>query len=604
MGGICGVVDFRAGALVERASIERMCALIAHRGPEQGVHVEGGVGLGARRLPITDLVTGQQPLSNEDGTVWVTFNGEIYNHEELRPPLEARGHRFQTKTDTEVIPHLYEEHGLDFVQHLDGNWALGLWDERRRRLVLTRDRMGRRHLMWSFKDGVARFASETKAILSDPAVSRDLDPRSIVDIVQYGIVIEDRTMFREISALRPSQMLVFEDGRLVSDGLYWDYYDVAPFEGTFEDGIDAFEDVFAAAVRSRLGGDVPYGVLQSGGIDSSLIASFVAGEGVPLRTYTISTGGIDDETDAATAVARHVGAEHTLIPLSKADPVEIAPKIPWMTDGPFMNDGLIANLLLARSIGSEVTVAITGDGGDHTFAGTWVHLGDAMAQRVPRPLAPVGAWVTDAGHALTRNRTARRLSKGFHGARIPQRSRWLAMRQHDMPGRHPGSARDRRLARERLRPGRGGARLLRPLHGARPPEPRHLRRDPLGPAAERHAEGRPRVRLRRHGGALALLRPARGRVRVEPFRPSGRSRAARSSSSAARSRGAAFRRRSRRSPRPGFRRRCATGCAARSASGSAACSPPTRSPRAASSIPRARRRCSSVTAPAAATTRT
>ncbi len=438
MGGIAGIVDFRPGAIVERESIERMCSLIEHRGRTTGIHVREAAGLGHRRLAITDLETGKQPLSNEDGTVWVTFNGEIYNFRALRAELEGRGHRFVTQTDTEVIPHLYEEHGIDFVHALQGNWAIGLWDERRRRLVLTRDRIGRRPLAWSLKDGVVRFASEVKAILADPAMSREIDQSALIDIIRFGTTVESRTMFRDVSVVKPSHRLVFEDGRLVADDLYWDCNDVPLFEGGFEEAIDGFTEVLAAATAARIGGDVPYGLLQSGGIDSSLLASFIAEQAPGLRTYTVATGGVDDETDAATAVARHVGAEHTVIPLSDVDPVEVAPKIPWMLDEPFMNDGLIGNLLLSRSLADEVTVAITGDGGDHAFSGTWVHMGDALAEKVPRPLAPVGALAADAVHGLTRNRTARRLSKGFHGARVPQRSRWLVMRQHDMPIRHAG----------------------------------------------------------------------------------------------------------------------------------------------------------------------
>ena len=320
MGGIAGVVDFRPGARVERETVERMCSLIAHRGPGRGHPRRRAPGSAHRRLAITDLVTGQQPLSNEDGTVWVTFNGEIYNFRRSAPALEARGHRFQTQTDTEVIPHLYEEHGIDFVHALEGNWAIGLWDERRRRLVLTRDRMGRRPLVWSLKDGVVRFASEAKAILADPAVSREIDQSALIDVIRFGTTVEARTMFRDVSAVKPSHRLVFEDGRLVSDDLYWDCNDVARVEGGFEEAIDGFTDVLAAATTARIGGDVPYGLLQSGGIDSSLLASFIAEQAPGLKTYTVATGGVDDETDAATAVARHVGAEHTVIPLANIDP--------------------------------------------------------------------------------------------------------------------------------------------------------------------------------------------------------------------------------------------------------------------------------------------
>ena len=181
---------------------------------------------------------------------------------------------------------------------------------------------------------------------------------------------------------------------------------------------------------------MPYGLLLSGGIDSSLIASFVAEHEPNLKTFTIATGDRDDETEAAGLVARHVGTNHTVVPLSDADPLAIAARVPWMVDQPFWNDAAIANHLIARSVAGEITIAITGDGGDHAFSGTLRQLGDSLAASVPRPLAAVGALAADAGHSVTRSRTARRISKGLHAARIPERRRWLSMREHDLPVRH------------------------------------------------------------------------------------------------------------------------------------------------------------------------
>ncbi len=437
MCGICGIVDFRPGAVVERETILAMCALLAHRGPNhEGVRIHDGAGLGHRRLTLTDLVTGQQPLSNEDGTVWVVFNGEIYNYKEQRVRLEALGHRFSTQSDTEVIAHLYEEHGAAFTAELEGNWAIGLWDETRRRLILTRDRLGKKPLVWMLKDSVVRFASEAKAILADPSVSRELDQHGLLDVIWFGNVVEDRTMFRDLRMLLPATTLVFEDGRLVSEEAYWDCNDVPVFEGEFEDAIASFSEVFSDVTRQRLMGDVPYGLLLSGGIDSALIASFIADHEPDLKTFTIATGDSDDETEAAGLVARHVGTTHTVIPLSDADPLAIAAQVPWMVDQPFWNDAAIANHLVARSVADEITAAITGDGGDHAFSGTLRQLGDSLAGSVPRPLAAVGAAAADLGHSVTRSRKARRLSKGFHAARIPERRRWLSMREYDLPIRH------------------------------------------------------------------------------------------------------------------------------------------------------------------------
>jgi asparagine synthase (glutamine-hydrolysing) len=440
MCGLAGIVDFRDGARVERETIERMCALVAHRGPDhEGIRVEGGCGLGHRRLTITDLVTGQQPLGNEDGTVSVVFNGEIYNYRELRRELEAKGHRFETQTDTEVIPHLYEEHGPDFVQRLHGGWAIALWDEPRGRLLLTRDRLGKKPLVWSLEGGVLRFSSEPKGILGDPAASREPDPAAILDVIHFGCVVEERTMFRGISSVPPATTLVFEDGALVSEERYWDFADVPRHEGDEEDAIERLSAALSEATRERLLGDVPYGLLLSGGVDSSLVASFICEHEPGLAAYAMGTGDRDDETAAATAVARHVGADLTVVPLASVDPVEVGAQIPWLFDQPIYNDAVFANYALAESIAGTLVVGINGDGGDIAFSGTLRHLGDAFGRRVaraPGPLVAAGVAAADAGVRVTTSRRLRRVSKGLHAAQADDRRRWVSIRKHDLPIRH------------------------------------------------------------------------------------------------------------------------------------------------------------------------
>jgi asparagine synthase (glutamine-hydrolysing) len=439
MCGIAGVADF-SGAPVERDAIERMCAQIAVRGPDDaGVFLGPGIGLGHRRLAITDLVTGRQPLGNEDGTVQVVLNGEVYNYQALRAELEARGHRFATATDTEVIVHLYEELGPQYVRRLEGTWAIGLWDAERRRLVLSRDRLGKRPLVWHASGGVVRFASEPKALLADPAVPRDVSEQALRDVIWHGHVVEDRTMWSAIQTVKPATTLVFEDGRLVSAEEHWDFAEVEPFAGSLEDGIAAFTDVFAEVTHERLMGDASHGLLLSGGIDSALVASFVAEREPGVHAYTIARGGSDDESEEAAAIARHVGAEHHVVPIAADDPAEIAARIPWIFDQPFYNDAAIANTLLARAMGGQVTVAITGDGGDNTFGGAWRHIGDSGARslaRAPRSVVAASAAAGEAGQRLTSSRIARRVSKGLRAAQVEDRRRWLSIRQHDLPVRH------------------------------------------------------------------------------------------------------------------------------------------------------------------------
>jgi asparagine synthase (glutamine-hydrolysing) len=438
MCGIAGIVDFRARPEINPRTLRRMCALLAHRGPDdEGILVCGRAGLAHRRLSITDLVTGGQPLANEDGSVWVVFNGEITNYRALRTDLERRGHRFASRTDTEVIPHLYEELGLDFVSRLEGNWAIGLWDSKHERLVLTRDRVGKKPLVWSEHGGIVRFASEAKALFADSALTRSVDPRGLLDVLTYGYVTEEHTMFEGVSMLRPATLAVFERGRKVTERRYWDVADAPPFAGTVEEALEDFTALFSQVTGERLLGDVPYGLLLSGGIDSSLVGSFIVEHEPDLRTYTIARRDRDDETAAAALAARSLGTRHTVVELAAADPAEVAARIPWMFDQPFFNDATIANMLVSSSVSREITVAITGDGGDHAFSGTLRHLGDELARtiaRAPQPLVAAGLGITGVGERLVGPcRPLRRAGLLMKASQVDPRSRWLTLHQQQLP---------------------------------------------------------------------------------------------------------------------------------------------------------------------------
>ena len=258
---------------------------------------------------------------------------------------------------------------------------------------------------------------------------------------------------------------------------------------------------------------MPYGLLLSGGIDSSLIASFVAEHEPNLKTFTIATGDRDDETEAAGLVARHVGTNHTVVPLSDADPLAIAARVPWMVDQPFWNDAAIANYLIARSVAGEITIAITGDGGDHAFSGTLRQLGDSLAASVPRPLAAVGGWPGRGTIRSTRNRTVRRISKGLARRADPRAAPLAPMREHDLPVRHRDLLETPAWRTNGSHPESAALAYYDRCDLARPPEPDALRRDALGPAAERPAEGRSHVHVRLDRRALPVPRPARGRAR-------------------------------------------------------------------------------------------
>jgi asparagine synthase (glutamine-hydrolysing) len=441
MCGICGIVDFRHKPAISRDTVLRMCGLVRHRGADEGSYFSARAGLGHRRLKLTDLVTGQQPLPNEDRSVWVVFNGEIYNYASLRTRLEALGHVFETQTDTEVIPHLYEEYGDDFVSHMEGNWAIALWDERRERLVLTRDRIGKRPLLWMCTGGIARFASEAKALFADLSVPREVDPHGMMDVIHNGHVTEGNTMFRGVSMVLPGTLLVIEHGEVTSEDTYWDFSDQQPYAGSLEDAREEFSEILSDVTRQRLIGDVPYGLLLSSGIDSTLVASFIVEHAPSLKTYTVARGGRDDEVEGAGLMARHIGSDHHVLDLADADIPFITGRIPWMFDQPFFNDATIANYLVAQSISGDLTVAITGDGGDSGFSGTTRHLGDAVASRVQRAApgvavrAGVGA-LRAAGRAVGNREVVRKAGLVMDAAQIDQDRRWLALNQQNLPIRH------------------------------------------------------------------------------------------------------------------------------------------------------------------------
>ena len=290
-----------------------MCQSIVHRGPDdEGMYVKGNVGLGMRRLSIIDLAGGHQPIHNEDKTVWVVFNGEIYNFPELRSGLKQRGHRFYTDTDTEVIAHLYEDLGADLVSKLRGMFALAIYDERRHRLLLARDRLGKKPLHYAFSDGRLLFGSEIKAILAAAPELAAVDPKAILEYLYFGYIPDPQTVFRGILKLPPGHLLEFENGQY-RVRCYWDL----PAFGTYEpkseqECLEEMEQRLDEAVRIRLIADVPLGAMLSGGTDSSIVVALMArASSRPVKTFSIGfPHGDFDEAKYARQVAKKFGTEH------------------------------------------------------------------------------------------------------------------------------------------------------------------------------------------------------------------------------------------------------------------------------------------------------
>jgi asparagine synthase (glutamine-hydrolysing) len=352
--------------------------------PDDG-SVDGrpGAVLGHRRLSIIDLGGGHQPMSNEDGTVWIVFNGEAYNYRELRPGLEARGHRFRTVCDTETILHLYEDYGPDCVRHLRGMFAFAIWDERRGRLLLARDRLGQKPLVYRQDGGRLYFASELKALLQVPGAPREIDPVAIDDYLLYQYVPHPACMLKGYRKLPPGHYAVFEDGRLRVER-YWQ----PPYEpGSSTDAEDAeryrgcetwsrdrwsgeLRRVMTASVRLRMRSDVPFGAFLSGGIDSSIVAGLMQQEaGQPVHTFSIGFPVKQfDERHYAREAAAKIGSRHHEY-MVEPDALDMLQRLIWHYDEPFADSSAIPMMYLSRVTRQEVTVALSGDGGDELFAG-------------------------------------------------------------------------------------------------------------------------------------------------------------------------------------------------------------------------------------------
>jgi asparagine synthase (glutamine-hydrolysing) len=373
MCGIAGFVTRERDARNEqerRALVQQMCDVIRHRGPDdQGEFVGDGAALGMRRLSIIDLAGGHQPIRNENCTVWIVFNGEIYNYRELRADLVARGHSFYTDTDTETIVHAYEEWGEGGFLRLRGMFAIALWDRHTRTLLLARDRLGIKPLHYAVHDGGLAFGSEIKSILASGAVARSLDPAALEHYLSFLYTPPDTSMFSGIRKLPPGHLLRWTDGR-TSVQRYWALPPDESFTGTLDEAAERLTTVLADAVRSHLVSDVPIGALLSGGIDSSLVVGLMA-RASPQAIKTFSIGFDEpafDELDAARVVARHFGTDHHEL-VVRPDAMQIVDRLVEHFDEPFGDSSAIPTWYVSQMARRHVTVVLSGDGGDELFGG-------------------------------------------------------------------------------------------------------------------------------------------------------------------------------------------------------------------------------------------
>lgn len=382
MCGILGFINLDRNQRADEPVARRMAEAIVHRGPDdEGFYFKDNVALGMRRLSIIDLATGHQPISNEDDSVWVVFNGEIYNFLELRERLIARGHQFRTHSDTEVVVHLYEDHGDDLVEHLNGMFAFALWDERRQRLLVARDRMGEKPLYFTETAGSFIFASELKSLVEHPSVERRVNLLALRKYLQYEFVPSPHTMIEGVHKLRPAHRLIFEKGEWRTERYWRLSYEGERLRIGEEEAVEETRRRLREAVRLRLVSDVPLGVLLSGGIDSSSVAALAceAAEG-RVKTFSIAFDEKSfDESSYARLVANHLGTEHYERRFTEREMLDIVPEIPRLLDEPLGDGSLIPTFLLSRFTRERVTVALGGDGGDELFAGYPTYAAHRMA---------------------------------------------------------------------------------------------------------------------------------------------------------------------------------------------------------------------------------
>lgn len=382
MCGIAGILR-RQLTPVDQETVRRMATVLVHRGPDgEGFHFGESIGLAHRRLSIIDLEGGKQPLCNEDGTIWVTFNGEIYNYVELRQQLVQKGHQFKTSSDTEVIVHLYEEKGDEFISLLRGMFAIALWDAGKKKLILARDRLGKKPLYYAASKSFTAFASEIKSLLQIPGISMEIDREALVDYFSFLYVPAPKSIFLSIRKVRPAHYLVI-DSKGVRERCYWDL----SFEGIEEKSeaqwCEELLDAYQESIRLRLRSDVPLGAFLSGGVDSSSVVALMSR--MNGRTVNTCSIGFDekefDESVFAAEFAKRLGTEHHEERV-RPEALSVLETLAWHYDEPFADSSAVPTYYVSQAARRHVTVALSGDGGDENFAGYRRYYHDLVENRL------------------------------------------------------------------------------------------------------------------------------------------------------------------------------------------------------------------------------
>ena len=425
MCGICGKLNFDFGSGVDPRTIKTMLDTIRHRGPDdEGVYIASNVGLGHRRLSIIDLSSGHQPLSNEDGTVWIVFNGEIYNYQELRTFLLSKGHVFKTRTDTEVIVHLYEELGPECVQKLRGMFAFAIWDNNSKTLFLARDRVGIKPLYYYLTDRFLSFGSEIKAILADPDAKAEIAPEVVDRFLTFLYLPGEETLLRGVLKLPPGNYLVVKNGRPQLHQ-YWDLdFSKAKIKPSRGEAERQLLDLLGETVELHMIADVPVGVLLSGGLDSTAVLSFaVERTAKEVSSYTVgfSDAGVADERPYARLAADAFHTQHHDITITAADFVDCMPRYIWHMEEPVCEPPAIALYYVSKLARNFVKVLLSGEGGDEAFGGYSNYRNLLWLERAKRGLASLNGT------------TARGLTFANTVLRSPRMAKYLPLMQASFP---------------------------------------------------------------------------------------------------------------------------------------------------------------------------
>jgi asparagine synthase (glutamine-hydrolysing) len=441
MCGICGMVSSSGGAPPEPEVVARMNRRLVHRGPDSDGLFDGGEAvLAARRLSIIDLDGGRQPIANEDGSVVVVQNGEIYNYRELRAELERQGHRFATASDTEVLVHLYEQHGDAFLERLRGMFAIAIWDARERRLLLARDRFGIKPLFYCHADGALCFASELKAMLELPGFSRAIDPRAVSAFLAFNSIPAPLTIFAEARKLSPGSALSWHGGEFSE----WRFARPAPVsaaevrKGPADRLAAELREALRDSVRAHLVADVPVGVLLSGGVDSAGLAALAAGEaGEGVKTFSIGFEEESfDELGRARLVAERYGTDHHELIL-RPDAAELLPKLVEAFDEPFGDSSAVPTYLVSELAAAEVKVALSGEGGDELFGGYYTYVADLLAPRLgplARLAAPLVERLPSSDEKVSFDYKAKRFVRAAHLPPLERHHAWKEIFSPELRG--------------------------------------------------------------------------------------------------------------------------------------------------------------------------